>query len=316
VAALGRRPRLLVLRALGLGDLLTAVPALRALADAFPDHRRVLACPRALEPLVRLTDAIDEVVDTRPLEPIDPALRGSDIAVNLHGRGPQSHRLLQALEPGRTIAFANAQAGLPDGPRWRADEHEVARWCRMLAEIGIPADPSRLDLRPPDVEVPDGAHGATVVHPGAASAARRWPVDRFAAVARHELGQGRRVLVTGGPDERPLAERVADGAGLPRDAVLAGATDLEHLAGVVAAADRVVCGDTGLAHLATAMGTPSVVLFGPVSLAEWGPPPDRPEHRAIWKRRTGDPHATTVDPGLLDISADEVIGQLDAGRST
>src|SRR5262249_6343706 len=49
------KPTLLVLRALGLGDLLTAVPALCALADAFPAHRRVLAAPRALAPLALAT---------------------------------------------------------------------------------------------------------------------------------------------------------------------------------------------------------------------------------------------------------------------
>jgi ADP-heptose:LPS heptosyltransferase len=57
------RPALVVLRALGLGDLLTAVPALRALAAAFPEHRRVLATPAALAPLAALTGAVDEVVD-------------------------------------------------------------------------------------------------------------------------------------------------------------------------------------------------------------------------------------------------------------
>ena len=57
-------PRLVVLRALGLGDFLTAVPALRALAAAFPAHRRVLLAPVWVEPLAALLDgAVDEIVD-------------------------------------------------------------------------------------------------------------------------------------------------------------------------------------------------------------------------------------------------------------
>ena len=312
MAAVGRQHRLLALRALGLGDLLTAVPALRALADAFPDHRRTLACPRALEPLVALIGAVDEVVDTRPLEPLDTGLRGVDVAVDLHGRGPQSHRLLMALAPATLIAFANPDAGAHEGPEWRPGEHEVTRWCRLLEESGIPADPSRLQIAPPAADPPDGVRGATLIHPGAASGARRWPADRFAAVARAEIERGRAVAITGDPSERPLARRVARLAGLPPACVLAGATDLTGLAAAVAAAGRVICGDTGVAHLATALGTPSVVLFGPVSPAEWGPPPDRRQHRAIWKRRTGDPHGRETDRGLLEIGVGDVLAELDA----
>jgi ADP-heptose:LPS heptosyltransferase len=308
VAAVGQ-PRLLVLRALGLGDLLTAVPALRALAEAFPTHHRILACPRALEPLASLTGAIDEVVDTAPLAPLDASLANVDIAVNLHGRGPQSHRLLQALEPGRLIAFANGEAEVT-GPQWLAHEHEVDRWCRMLEESGIPADTSRLGLDPPGAAIPAWLHGATVIHPGAASPARRWPVERFAEVARAEARDGRRVAVTGAAAEQDLAFELAHLADLPCDAVLAGRTDLTQLAEVVAAAARVVCGDTGVAHLGTAMNTPSVVLFGPVSPHEWGPPADSSRHRTLWGGSTGDPHAALPDPGLLQIEVDDVLAAL------
>jgi len=80
---------------------------------------------------------------------------------------------------------------------------------------------------------------------------------------------------------------------------------------LVAAADRVVCCDTGVAHLATALGTPSVVLFGPTSPALWGPPADRPWHRALWAGGSGDPHGQLPDPGLLAIAADQVLEALD-----
>ena len=302
------RPAVVVLRALGLGDLLTAIPALRALADAFPRHPRLLATRAVLAPLARASGAVDEVVPADGLgEPLHRRLHGAGLAVNLHGRGPESSDLLLATEPRRLVAFAHpAVPASSQGPRWRPDEHEVARWCRLLEESGIAADPARLDLELPPGPIPHGVQGATLIHPGAASPARRWPPERFAEVARSEVASGRRVIVTGGPAEVELAADVADRAGLPESAVHAGQGGVLTIARLVAAADRVVCGDTGVAHLATALRTPSVVLFGPTSPALWGPPPDRPWHRPLWAGTSGDPHGERPDPGLLAIDVDQV----------
>ena len=307
-------PRLVVLRALGLGDLLTGVPALRALATAFPGHALQLAAPSALAPLVRLIDPRWKLVHTAALAPLEPVLARPDVAVNLHGRGPQSHRVLTAARPARLIAFRHP--GVREsarGPRWLADEHEVARWCRMLGESGVPADPTRLELDPGHpTALPSTARGATIVHPGAASRARQWPPERFAAAARSEREAGRAVLVTGSSRERALAEEVARRSGLRDEFVLAGRTDLAELAALVAAAGRVLCGDTGVAHLATALGTPSVVLFGPTSPAHWGPPRERAEHVALWSGRRGDSHGERPHPGLLEIDLDDVLSALRA----
>jgi ADP-heptose:LPS heptosyltransferase len=301
------RERLLVLRALGLGDLLTALPALRALAEAFPLHRRTLAAPAWLEPLALLSGAVDEVLPSEPLGPID--YEEPDVAVNLHGRGPESHRRLLETRPRRLIAFRNSEIDVTSGsPRWRDDEHEVSRWCRLLEESGIPADPAWLELDPPFIEPPDAARGATLLHPGASSGARRWPTPRWAAVARSERSRGRPVVVTAGQSEAEIAHALAEEAELPSANVFIGG-DLLQLAALVAAASRVVSGDTGVAHLATALRKPSVVLFGPVSPALWGPPANG-RHRVLWAGRTGDPHADAPDPGLLEISPEQVIAAL------
>jgi ADP-heptose:LPS heptosyltransferase len=309
------KPRLLILRALKLGDLLTAVPALRALARAFPDHERVLAAPGSLGPLVALIDlpagesAIHRVADTGELQPLASELHGCQWAVNLHGRGPQSHRILLAAEPDRAIWFEHPEVPESAGaPRWRADEHEVERWCRLLTECGISANPDDVYLPAPASAPP--ASGATVIHPGASSPARRWPLDRFAAVARAERGRGRPVLITGSRAELALAEELAARANLPPGAVLAGRTDLVALAATIAAAQRVVCGDTGVAHLASALRVPSVVLFGPTSPSHWGPRGDGATHRFLWGGRSGDPHGSEPDQGLLEIDAEQVIAAL------
>jgi ADP-heptose:LPS heptosyltransferase len=304
--------RVVVLRALKLGDFLTAVPAYRALRRAYPFAEIVLAAPRALAPLVELVrGAVDRVADTAELAPLPEDLRGADLAVNLHGRGPQSHRLLLAARPHRLIAFRHeAVPETRHAARFDPAEHEVARWCRLLNEAGIPADPAELDLAVPPVLVPRRIRGATVIHPGASSESRRWPVERWIQVARAERRLGRTVVLTGAPDEVDRCHAIAAAAGVPSAHVYAGRTSLRELAALIAAAGRVVCGDTGVAHLATAYRRPSVVLFGPIPPTAWGPPP-RPYHRVLWNGTVGDPHADRVDPGLLAIPAERVIAALD-----
>lgn len=301
------RPEVLVLRALGLGDLLAALPALRGLRGAFPSHSIALAAPAWLGPLALHSRAVDRVVPAEPLGPV-PARRPA-LAVNLHGRGPQSHRRLLETEPEGLIAFRHSEVPESAGmPEWRCADHEVRRWCRLLEECGIAADPCRLELDPAGLAAPAADRGATIVHPGASSASRRWPAERWAAVAAHEADRGRRVLVTAGPGEMALAARVAEVAGLGPAALRAGA-DVMGLAGLVAGAGQVVSGDTGVAHLATALGRPSVILFGPVSPAEWGPPVG-PRHRALWSGHHGDPHGERPDGGLLEIQPVQVIEAL------
>jgi ADP-heptose:LPS heptosyltransferase len=300
-------PMVVVVRALGLGDFLTAVPAYRALRRCYPRHRVILCAPPPLSALAALTGAIDELRPTPALAPLHPDLHGAAIAVNLHGRGPQSHRVVQQAEPERVIAFAHPS--LPwslQGPSWHRDEHEIDRWCRLLESSGIASDRADMYIRPRSTS---RDQRLTVIHPGAASASRRWPASRFAQVARAEAARGRRVVVTGSPAERRLAARVATYAGLPPNAVAAGRTDLAELVRLVARAGRVICGDTGVAHVATAVRTPSVVMFGPTSPALWGPT-DPERHRVLWRGISGDPHGDTPDPGLLAIETDEVLEAL------
>lgn len=314
------RPRALVLRALGVGDLLTAVPALRGLRRALPSHELVLAAPGVLAPLVALVDVVDRLLPTAELAPVPWTGAPPDLAVNLHGRGPQSHRLLQQPAPRRLVAFGCLEAGVT-GPAWREDEHEVRRWGRLVQEtFDVPVDPTDLRIDRPGTDRPEtdppGAR-AVVIHAGAKAGARRWPADRFAEVARWCHEHGHPVLLTGGPDEVGLARRVQRLASLPVDAVTAGHTSLGELAGIVAAARLVVSGDTGVAHLATALGTRSVLLFGPTPPARWGPPPD-PRHRVIWHEAIwqasppGDGLADELHPALAAVSTAEVLAAVAA----
>ncbi|HEY3676825.1 MAG TPA: glycosyltransferase family 9 protein [Candidatus Tumulicola sp.] len=258
-----------------------------------------------------LGETIDEVCDARELAPLDPKLHHADIGIDLHGKGPASHRLLLQAKVDRLIAFRNSEIPVSiDGAEHDPEEHEVARWCRMLGHAGIPSDPRDLNITPPATTLrTEIARGTTLVHPGASSRARCWPSKRWIDVVRSEHEAGRSVIITGGPGEGRRAHAIARAAGVPNERVFAGCTDLHELAELVGAAARVVCGDTGTAHLASAFGRPSVLLFGPTPPTHWGPP-QRPIHRVIWAGRRGDPHADRVDAGLLSISTAEVIAAL------
>ena len=298
------RPVALVLRALGLGDLLVSVPALRALRRARPEHRVVLAAPTWLRPVVGLTGVVDTLLPVAGLdEPLPPVGGAPDLAVNLHGRGPQSHARLDALGPRHRIGHATRGW---DGPVWVEDVRERVRWVELLRDHGIPGDPDDVGLARP--RVPSPAPGAVVVHVGAAYGSRSWPADRFTAVVRALAATGAEVVLTGSGAERDRATGIAAAADLPDAANLAGRTDLAQLAALVADAALVVTVDTGAAHLATAYATPSVVLFGPAPVARWGPPAGGP-HVVLTdeRQRVGDVFATEPDPALLAVSPEDVL---------
>jgi len=298
-------PSVVVLRALGLGDLLTGVPALRGLRAALPRDRIELVVSRGVAPLARLLDVADDVTTIASLSDDAPA-PAPFLAVNLHGSGPESHSWLLRTNPSSLLAFAHPSIPASfGGPTWSADEHEVGRWCRLVTAAGIDADVTDLSIPAPPDPLPADPD-RVVVHVGAGAGSRRWPPRRWVEVVRRLVRDGRTPLLTGDEDERPTALFVAGEAGIPVDRVLAGRTDVVELAGVVSGARVVLAGDTGVGHLATALGRPSVLLFGPTSPSRWGPPPDG-RHVVLWKGSTGDPHADEPDPGLLRITVDEVL---------
>jgi ADP-heptose:LPS heptosyltransferase len=304
------KPILIVLRALKLGDLLAVVPALHALRRAFPEHRIRYAAQSWLEPVVALVGGI-ELLDTHGLDVPIPLSGPVDIAVNMHGRGPESTRRLDALAPHRRIGHRRLDAGGPawDGPDWVEGLHERERWTRMLHWHGIEADPMDLYLDKPALASP--RPGAVVVHPGAGFGSRRWPVARFAEVTRELAQAGHDVVLTGDDAERPRALAVARAAGLEDDAVLAGRISLGEMAALVCGAAAVVSADTGAAHLASAYRRPSVVLFGPAPVEVWGPPPG--PHRVLTDaaKRRGDVFAAEPDPALMAVQARDVLDALE-----
>ncbi|MFD0484485.1 glycosyltransferase family 9 protein [Kineococcus sp. GCM10028916] len=292
---------LLVLRALGLGDLLAGVPALRGLRRRFPGHRLLLAAPATVGGFLLRRDVVDEVLVTSGLEPLQ-AKGSGHLAVDLHGNGPASSEVLAATGPAELLGFATAGF---DGPPWVRHEHEVHRWCRLVATWGAECGPEDLRLRPRGAP----GSGPVVVHPGAASEARRWPLERWRAVVATLVGDGLDVVVTGTAEEASRGAALAEVGARNR----CGASTLDELAELVGSARVVLSGDTGTAHLATALAVRSVLLFGPTPPAWWGPALDPDLHTVLWhgpagaEDYVGDPHGRVLDPTLARIGVEEVL---------
>jgi ADP-heptose:LPS heptosyltransferase len=304
-----RRVALVRLR-VGLGDLLCSFPAVRRLREARPDLRVTLVTWPEMAPVVaRMGDVVDELLpfpgfDGIPERAPDPsgwepfvaaaAQRRFDLALQVYGDRPSANRVTAALGARLVGGFAPTGWEPPAATRalhlpYPVHLHEAERHLRLFEHLGLPAG------GPPEMAFPvtpadEEEHAATlarhrltpgryaVLHPGASSPTRRWPVAGYAAVGDALAVDGLAVVLTGVPGERAIG--IAVGAAMRAPTVdLTGATGLGGLAALLRDAAVLVCNDTGTAHLAAAVGGRSVTVFlagDPVRWAHGGP-----RHRAV-----------------------------------
>ncbi len=295
-------------RALQLGDMLCAVPALRALRHGEPQARiTLIGLPWAADFAERFSGYVDDFLPFPgapgfPEQEPDPARlpafyrqareRRFDLAIQLHGSGQRSNAINAALGAARTAGF------VPDGEAaedpeyflpWPRHLPEIERYLRLMAHLGYPEDSSELEF---PLHAADQAawrelaarHGLAAgrylcVHPGARLPSRRWPVERFAAVAARLAADGWRIVLTGAASERALALEFA--AHMPAPFVdLCGKTSLGSLAALIAHSRLLLCNDTGVSHVAAALRTPSLVVACGSDVQRWAPL-DRTLHRVL-----------------------------------
>ncbi|MFI4892032.1 MAG: glycosyltransferase family 9 protein [Phycisphaerales bacterium JB058] len=116
-----------------------------------------------------------------------------------------------------------------------------------------------------------------VLNPGGNNEAKRWPADRFAALADHLEGtHGLRVLISGSPAEADLASSIAKMAKTEPIALPTLGMTLGSLKSIIERSELLVTNDTGPRHIAAAFGVPMVTLFGPTD-HRWTTIPTRPE---------------------------------------
>ena len=294
----------LVLRALDLGDMLCAVPALRALRRGYPEAWIALAgLPWAGAFAERYDHLIDEFIEFPgypglPEQPFDSRrweaflravrTRRFDLAIQLHGSGAISNQVVSQFEAGTIAGWYPDGTHLPPAEAftsWVEHLSEVEQCLRVIDALRLQRAGTYLEFpsRPGDhqefASIGLGPNEYVVLHCGAKWPSRRWPAESFAELARRLASMRIPVVLTGVEAERHITARVREFAGeTPID--LAGETSLGGFAEVLRNAALVVTNDTGASHLAVAVGTPSVVVACGSDTARWSPLDSR-RHRTL-----------------------------------
>lgn len=305
--------KIAVLRANALGDLMFSLPALGALAAAYPDAELVLlGAPWHRDFLVGRPGPVDrvEVVpplpgvregEARPGEAEEFAGRMHeerfDLALQWHGGGRHSNPFVASLG-----ARITAGSATPDAPRLDRTltyvyfQSEYVRYLELAALVGAAGGPATPELALIDADRVEAApllEGAplAVLHPGASDPRRRWPPASFAVVGDALVAAGFAVAVTGTGPERALVDGVLGAMCAPaRD--LCDVLTLGGLAGLLAEAAVVVSNDSGPLHLAEAVGCPTVGIFWAYNLTN-GAPLARARHRPLCSFRMDCPECGT-----------------------
>ena len=303
--------KIAILRAIKLGDLLCAIPAIRALRIAFPEaHIALISLPWAEEFVACYPQYFDEFISFPgwpglPEQPLQPARtvaflqqmqdRKWDVVLQLQGNGTLVNAML-------SLFGAKALAGyyMPEqrSERWVADTglmqaypidcHEIYRHVGLMVFLGIPSQGYDLEFGLTNMDKQDGRRrmdemkaksGQYIcLHAGGISG-RRWPETYFAQVADVLAERGYMIVMTGTAGEQPIIDAVRAAMKHPSMSI-AGQTSLRQLGAVLQTAALLISNDTGVAHLGVACQTPSVVIFTSADPAEWGPL-NRSRHRVV-----------------------------------
>ncbi|HEX8963883.1 MAG TPA: glycosyltransferase family 9 protein [Rhodocyclaceae bacterium] len=300
-----------VFRALRLGDMLCAVPALRALRAGFPHARITLVgLPWAESFARRFRHYIDHFMafPGHPELPEQPVRKNEigrfyrtmrlcrfDLAVQLHGDGRISNSIVESFGARSLAGFRGGP--VPTAPAGRFlpyPQHgqESERLMRLAAFLGMPTRDACLEfpLGPADhgelaasgLPAAIGGRPYLCVHPGASSRAKCWPPECFAGVADALAGEsGARIVLTGSAEEQDIVAAVA--ARMAHPAVEAAAPfSIGALAALMSGARLVVCNDTGVSHVAAGLRLPSVVVFSNSDIERWAPLDSR-LHASVWQ---------------------------------
>ena len=333
--------RILIVRLSALGDIIHALPVLFAIKRSLPAAQVDWLVEQNYASILGLVPELDRPIIVRAKSP-----GGTDDAIRFGGGGAGYLRAISFLRAqrydaaldlqgliksavwarlsgaARVIGFARDHLREPHAASLYTETvtppragHVIDKNLAVLAALGVPDSPMTLKLEAtasPEVTAAIDAAGGPrkfiVLNPGAAWPNKRWPADRFGALADGLFRRTRlRSLVTWGPSERALAESVVAASG--NTASLAPATSVADLAVLMRDAAVVVSGDTGPLHIAAAMGTPLVGLYGPTWPERNGPwdPKDHVISRADTCVCHHKRHCLRGAPCINEIAVEQVV---------
>jgi ADP-heptose:LPS heptosyltransferase len=291
------KPAILVIKLGALGDVVQALGPFAAIRRHHVDARITLLTTRPFVALARASGCFDDIwTDDRPrLDQVGGwlalrrRLRGGDFRrVYDLQTSQRSSRYFRLFWPGPYPEWSGIARGASHRHANPARDamHTLERQAEQLRIAGIDAVPppelSWAEGRAADGRAADGdidrfgiGGPFVLLAPGGAAhrPEKRWPADRFAALATRLAAAGRQPVLVGAGDEAPLHAAIR--AEAPEALGLAGATSLLELAALARRADAAVGNDTGPMHLAAVAGCPSVVLYShasdPALCAQRGP---------------------------------------------
>ena len=277
------------------GDSVMTVPALRALRRVLPRAHITLVIRPGTKGIFSEADFIDDVLvyDRKGALSVFGQVREwkrreFDLAVLFQNAFEAALIPFLASVPLRLgYATESRQALLTHPlplPDWRSSKHEVFYYLYLVTALEqMLFGRSDVCESEPDaglqISETRKAEAAELLHtfgvgeadsvvaicPGSInSRAKRWPSERFAALADRLIESRRQVLLIGSKDELDVSEDVVRRM-QNKPVVLTGKTSLDQITAVLDRADLIVTNDTGPAHIGAALGRPTIVIFGPTN---------------------------------------------------
>ena len=278
------------------GDAVMTIPALRELRRVLPHAHITLATRSRAEGLFADADFLDDLLiyDRRPRDLRAVARqtrewqkRRFDLALLLQNAFEAALIARAARVPvrmgyatdGRRLLLTHALP-LPD---WHNERHEVFYYLNLVSELErllygvstVEEREARLSLNISEARQEQARlllqsegvrQNAPLVAlcPGSTnSRAKRWPAERYAALADRFVSEtNANIILIGAPDELEVSREVAERMQHP-PIMLTGRTSLAQAAAVLSLADVLITNDTGPAHISAAVNRPTLVIFGP-----------------------------------------------------